>query len=239
MYNVNYQKIQDPPGRIFAIGDIHGRYSELKVLLDHIILKENFDPENDLFIFLGDYVDRGPKSKSVIQELINLRQDFLLDSKDCVIFLKGNHEGMLMDFLGIPGGMEGDYCIINGGEECFKSYGLGRLVGTERGTYRSIMHLDSPRSMRAKFPKEHIEFLESLVDLVETASYIFVHAGLRPKILIEHQELDDLLWIRDDFLLFDLDFGKTVIHGHTPARNIYYKEIPDRCYYNTYEHYRS
>ena len=103
--------------RVFAFGDIHGCYAELKTLVD--TLKRDHDAgAQDQFIFIGDYIDRGPCSKDVIDFLIRFRAEY-----PKTVFLRGNHEDMLLDFLGL-GGTSGEVYLANGGVDFFKSYGI-------------------------------------------------------------------------------------------------------------------
>ena len=174
-----------PAGKIFAIGDIHGCLDKLKPLLGMIQL----DWEKDLMVFLGDYVDRGPDSKGVIELLLDLKKEHA----DRLIFLKGNHEWMFTQFLK---GEDHDLFLPNGGRKTLESYSV------EEG--------------KIDIPQSHRDFLDHLDLYFETNDYIFVHAGLRPYISISEQSPEDLLWIRSHFLKSSYDWGKRVIFGHTP-----------------------
>jgi len=172
--------------RIFAIGDIHGCFEKLVILMDKI----DIDLEKDTLIFMGDYIDRGPASFEVVAYLNDLR-------KRCpkALFLKGNHEDMLGKYLSGP---DKDTYIINGGKNTLDSY----ISRSQPGD--SII------------PREHLDFFGSLLPYYETKDYIFIHAGLRENMPPSQQEEDDLLWIRHEFIQSDYDFGKRVIFGHTP-----------------------
>nr|HDM99729.1 serine/threonine protein phosphatase [Deltaproteobacteria bacterium] len=172
-------------GRIFAVGDIHGCVDKLRTLLGMIKL----DWDRDLMVFLGDYVDRGPDSRGVIELLLDLKKRHA----DRLIFLKGNHEWMFMQFLK---GEDHDFFLQNGGIETLESYSL------EKG--------------KTDMPQSHLDFLDNLDLYFETQDYIFVHAGLRSNIPISEQSQEDLLWIRSPFLKSSYDWGKRVIFGHTP-----------------------
>jgi serine/threonine protein phosphatase 1 len=173
--------------KIFAIGDIHGSFDQLKELMQKIPI----DFVDDTLVFIGDYIDRGPDSVEVI--------DYLLDLKHRhpgIIFLKGNHEDMLEKFLD---GTDRFTYLLNGGQETLDSY------------------LRAFKSAGAfPIPSDHMAFFKSLRLYYETEAYIFVHAGLRPKVPLASQETEDLLWIRDKFIYSRYHFGKTVIFGHTP-----------------------
>ena len=173
--------------KIFAIGDIHGCYDQLVALMKKIPI----DFTRDTLVFMGDYIDRGPKSVEVVDFLINLKKRV-----PGIIFLKGNHEDMLEKYLN---GTDRFTYLLNGGQQTLDSY-LNR----------------SGHTGNHPIPPEHMEFYKSLKLTYETEDYIFVHAGLRPKVPIEDQESEDMLWIRDKFLHSRYDFGKPVVFGHTP-----------------------
>jgi serine/threonine protein phosphatase 1 len=173
--------------RIFAIGDIHGCYEQLMALMSKIPI----DFARDTLVFMGDYIDRGPQSAEVVDYLVKLKKRM-----PGVVFLKGNHEDMLEKYLD---GTDRFTYLLNGGQQTLDSY---------------LNKQDKPDSH--PIPPEHLEFFKSLRLFYETEDYIFVHAGLRPRIALDSQETDDLLWIRDKFLYTRFDFGKPVIFGHTP-----------------------
>ncbi|OQX01434.1 MAG: metallophosphatase [Desulfobacteraceae bacterium IS3] len=173
-------------GNIFAIGDIHGSADKLIALMD----KLDIDFENDTLVFVGDYIDRGPASFEVVEYLLNLK-------KRCrnTVFLKGNHEDMFLNYLEGPDKLT---YMMNGGKDTLESY------------------LKKSSENSELIPQQHIDFFKSLSLFHETEDYIFVHAGLRANIPMEKQEPDDLLWIRNEFIDSNYDFGKMVIFGHTP-----------------------
>jgi len=173
--------------KIFAIGDIHGCYDQLLVLMKKIPI----DFKRDTLVFMGDYIDRGSQSVEVIDYLIKLKKRL-----PGIIFLKGNHEDMLEKYLA---GTDRFTYLLNGGQKTLDSY-LIKSAGTGVNP----------------IPPEHREFFKSLRLIYETENYIFVHAGLRPKVSLESQTTEDLLWIRDKFLYTRYDFGKPVVFGHTP-----------------------
>ncbi len=170
----------------YIIGDIHGYLNKLISLVSAI--KSSLQQE-DVFIFLGDYIDRGPYSFEVIEYLLNFRKNHR-----CV-FLKGNHEDMMMKFLE---GKIHDLYLINGGGATIKSY--------------------IRNSGEFTLSAAHKKFFNSLQLYFEGDNFITVHAGLNPMIdNIENQKQDDLLWIREDFYLAEKRWKKTVIFGHTPV----------------------
>lgn len=170
-----------------AIGDIHGCLNELQQLISD--LSEYQNDSNITWVFLGDYVDRGPNVKGVV----NFLMDF--NTKNNCIFLKGNHEDMMLDPY------ETYTWRKNGGYETLQSYGLN---------YQDVPEHDP------KF-KEHINnFYRPLITSYQTDKYFFCHAGVHPHYDLDEQLLSDLMWIRQSFLWSDKDFGKIVVHGHTP-----------------------
>lgn len=171
---------------IYAIGDIHGCFDKLQKLFELIPVAVN-----DEIVFLGDYIDRGPDSKKVIDFILNLKSK----RENKVVCLKGNHEKMFLDFLE---GKNEDIFFANGGMATVKSY-------SENGSFR--------------VPTEHLDFFKSLKLYHETEDYIFVHAGLVPNKALSEQSEDDLLWIRGDFIFSNLKIGKKVIFGHTPSKS--------------------
>jgi serine/threonine protein phosphatase 1 len=143
--------------------------------------------EQDQVVFLGDYVDRGPESAGVIDYLIDFRRTF-----PATIFLRGNHEQM---FAGYLAGQDPSVFLLNGGLKTLASY-------HNRGKW--------------PIPQAHRDFLDSLVNYYQTGDFIFVHAGLRPGLTLAEQDEMDLLWIRQEFINSDFDWGKPVVFGHTP-----------------------
>ena len=181
--------------KLFAVGDIHGRLDKLKQLMGKIEAR----PESDTLIFLGDYIDRGPDSKGVVDYILELKKGFRN-----LYCLMGNHEKMLLDYLQLRRHNRELY-LLNGGIETLKSYGLST---------------DGPLSA-ADLPEKHLSFFRSLLYYYETEDYIFVHAGLRPGRSLAMQDIDDLIWIREDFFHTPCEFEKTVVFGHTPFGHPY------------------
>ena len=158
-------------------------------------------------IYLGDYVDRGPASKSVI--------DLVLDAAPPgfeVVALKGNHEEMMLRFLE-------DIAVartwmMNGGDATLGSYGVAPpsiFAGTP-------IHRHAQAQFRTQLPLRHKEFLAGLAETHVAGDYLFVHAGVRPGVALAQQRSEDLLWIRDEFLGSKANFGKVVVHGHSIER---------------------
>ena len=191
--------------RIYAIGDIHGRADLLDTTLDFIDADLARDPApQSIEIFLGDYIDRGPASRQVLDQLLERRH-----SRQTV-FLKGNHETYLTGFLTDPSILKEWQQL--GGLETLMSYGIAPTMNADRaGQARLAAELD-----RA-LPKAHRRFLDDLSLSFTCGDFFFVHAGIRPGVALEKQREEDLLWIRGDFLHCEDDFGKIIIHGHTPT----------------------
>jgi len=177
--------------RILAIGDIHGCYLKLVSLMKQL----KINPKKDLLIFIGDYIDRGNQSKEVVDYLVDLKTQM-----PSTVFLLGNHEHMLLEYLR---GENINPFLYNGGQKTLDSY-------FEKGRFGP--HQD-PTMV---FPTDHLRFFNSLVPYYELNDYIFVHAGLKEGVPMEQQDLSDLLWIREEFYFSKFSFGKTIIFGHTP-----------------------
>lgn len=201
--------LEVPKRNLYAIGDIHGCHEELLALMEKLV-KDGLS-RDDHVVFLGDYIDRGPDSKKVIDILIEFSQTI-----NCT-FLRGNHEGMFLDFLGYQG-YEGEYFLTNGGAKTLKDYGLGAIV--DLPLHFKVMREQIRKNKADLFPKEHIEFLLATEYGVQTDKYIFIHAGLRNSIALDRQDTYDLLWMRQPFLGSKHPFKKWVIHGHTPVDKV-------------------
>ncbi|WP_420135865.1 metallophosphoesterase family protein, partial [Rhodopseudomonas sp.] len=191
--------------RIYAVGDVHGRAD---------LLARNFEAiDADLVerpiarsieVYLGDYVDRGPNARGVLDLLIERR------GKREAVCLKGNHEAFMLDVLAEPRKL-GDWRLF-GGLPTLLSYGLRPSVNP--GPDEQV---DLVKSLTQSMPDGHLAFLRSLQSSFSFGDYYFVHAGVRPGVALDAQRDEDLLWIRDEFLNSTADFGKYVVHGHTPV----------------------
>jgi serine/threonine protein phosphatase 1 len=130
-----FREIDELPGRLYVVGDIHGCADELKIMLVHLESHESLS-DDDLIVFIGDYIDRGPKSKQVIDELIAFHS-----RHPQAIFLRGNHEDMLLDFLGYEGTLGHSY-LVNGGQATTQSYGcLPAPTREQLGAAMTASHL--------------------------------------------------------------------------------------------------
>ncbi len=191
--------------RIYVIGDIHGRSDLLDRMVEHISRDLDASPTSDcMTVTLGDYVDRGPDSRGVLDRLV--RNPFPTD----FVALKGNHETLLEMFLDDP--TVAEHWRRLGGVETLHSYGVrvGNLM-------MGANYEQAARALEAAVPDEHFKFLASLKTSIITGKHFLCHAGVRPGIPLERQSVEDLLWIRDEFLNSTADFGRIVVHGHTPS----------------------
>ncbi|WP_448035152.1 metallophosphoesterase family protein [Bradyrhizobium liaoningense] len=177
----------------FAIGDIHGCSGKLQALIT--LCDTIRDGRNARFILLGDYIDRGPESQDVLDLL--MRQD--TDPSRHFIFLRGNHEEML---IRVADKDRSDRDLMtwwgNGGEQTLESYGV-----------------NDPSDV----PPEHLDWMRSLPLQTSDQHRLFVHAGIRPGVAMLDQPEQDLLWIREPFLSSNENHGTLVVHGHTPTRS--------------------
>ncbi len=183
-------------GRVYVVGDIHGCAGELETLLGALPLERG-----DTLAFVGDYIDRGPAVREVVDLLLEVRAREGLTT----IFLRGNHEDMCLDWLG-RGGRWGESWPMNGAAATLRSYGVPLEVdGLLAGEW---------------FPESHLAFLESLRFSAVVGRFLLVHAGVRPGRTLDEQEPEDLLWIREEFILSAHDLPHTVVFGHTPRRDV-------------------
>ncbi len=160
--------------------------------------------QTNVLVFIGDYVDRGHDSKAVVEQLVNLPSDFV------VHFLRGNHDQALLDFLTDPSSFPSwkDY----GAEETLASYGVPPPASEDEAALRQTRD-----RLQAALPANHRSFFETLKLSETIGDYFFAHAGVRPGTPLDRQEERDLMWIRDEFLNSRDEFGKIVVHGHTPT----------------------
>jgi serine/threonine protein phosphatase 1 len=183
-------------GRFFIVGDIHACPQELEDLLTALALWRD-----DHLVFLGDYVDRGPGAREVVDLLLGLQADEVCS----LTFLKGNHEDMFLDFLGYNGHY-GDAFFANGGAATLKSYGLPQTMPERERVF--------------SFPDSHLQFFLDLELWHEAHETLCVHAGVNPLVPLAQQDEEDLLWIRQEFIAAPHSLPYTVIFGHTPHREV-------------------
>ncbi len=204
--------------RVYAIGDIHGCLNEFKSLLNLIEQDLNTHPVPEYkIVTLGDYVDRGPDSRGVLDHLILLQKTLPL------ICLRGNHDQRMLEFMDIPDEVGASF-LTYGGRELLQSYGV------EVTSAKSLKMMS--QQLKAQVSSSHIKFLDSLELTHQEGDYFFVHAGVKPGIALDKQTPDDLLWIREEFLTHQSPFEKVIVHGHTPRDEVDIQ--PNRINLDTY-----
>lgn len=192
--------------RILAVGDIHGMYGKLITLMGNV----QFNPEEDLLIFLGDYIDRGPQSLECVDYVMNLQQQY----PELVICLKGNHEAMCSNYYKYEGhkcsfmseGNDLQMVLIwldNGGKDTFRQF-------------KKLKKLELQKRLR---------WMRMLPNYFQVDNYFFCHAGVEPYIPLDKQREEDLLWIRRWFITrYNRD--ETIVVGHTPVQRLDYLSVP-------------
>ena len=202
-----------PPGTVvWAIGDIHGRLDLLVPLLDAIT--SEFDEsraERKMVIVLGDYIDRGPDSRGVVQLLASLPKSAGIEWR----FLMGNHEKAMLDFLD-DATLGARWCEY-GGDRALQSYG----VRAPELAHRPEAWSRAAADLRHKLSSDETTFLSTLELSVTVGDYFFSHAGARPGVPLNRQSNKDLMWIRQLFLESETEFECVVVHGHTPTAKVH------------------
>jgi len=199
--------------QVFAIGDVHGCKSLLEKIHNKILKKSEKVEGNKILIYLGDYVDRGYQVKETINTIINFKpKDF-----KC-IFIRGNHEQMLLDF--VNGKSESlTVWLYNGGAETLKSY-CGREISDDL-LNSSAKKLQIREKFIKALPKKHLHFFNGLQFSYTWKDYFFVHAGIDPSRPLSKQRKIDMIWTRTPkFLASNQPFEKIIVHGHTPSKNV-------------------
>jgi serine/threonine protein phosphatase 1 len=206
MPGIAYPEARGPEGTLlYAIGDVHGRLdllAEMHAQIAADIMRVR--PADWRIVHLGDYVDRGPDSRGVIEFL--LRQT-AMDGRN--ISLAGNHDIGFLDFLAEP--QPDGLFALYGGVQTAQSYGveldLADMVGFG----------ESCGALAAAVPRSHVDFLRGLGRCASFGDFFFCHAGIRPGVALDAQDPLDLIWIRGDFHRHQELFPKVVVHGHTPV----------------------
>jgi serine/threonine protein phosphatase 1 len=170
----------------YAVGDIHGSYTKMKNLLSHC--RDHCGQKVSRIVFLGDYVDRGRRSRDVVSHLIKMQAE----APEQIVCLRGNHEEMLLDAART--GDERQW-RGNGADATLASYGAGTA---------------------AELPPDHLKWFAALPLSISDEKRFFVHAGIRPGVPLKKQAKDDMLWIREQFLDDPRPHGQYIVHGHTP-----------------------
>lgn len=199
----------DKGERIYAIGDIHGRYDLLKEMLGLIRAHhEAREPVSSLHIvLLGDLIDRGPDSARVLQWIYNVQQ-----RSPGMIVLSGNHEDLMVRSL------NGDAATFRvwmrtGGDATLRSFGI-------EPPERDVDPRLAIKQLRAEVPRNLLSWVSKLPLTARSGDYLFCHAGIRPGVALSNQKRADLLWIRDEFLGDADDHGVVVVHGHSIAEEV-------------------
>lgn len=202
-----------PPGvRLYGVGDIHGHDELLSEMLRTIELDIGSDrAARNVVVFLGDIIDRGPASAAAMERLRTLN-----NASFEPVFLTGNHEEVLGRILDGEDDLVRDWLRF-GGAECAASYGLDPSV------LRGLGDRQAGEAIRDAIPESHRAFLRSFADSFSAGDYLFVHAGIRPGVPIEHQAVADLRWIRAPFLNYRHRHSKVVVHGHSIAKEIEFR----------------
>lgn len=204
--------------RVYAVGDVHGRADLLGAMLAAIDRDVAQAPVAERrIVMLGDYTDRGPASREVIDLLVARSAD------PGFVCLRGNHDDWLETFLTHPEAV-GDNFLRWGGLETLASYG----IDLGRAPWR---HQELSRELNRLLPAAHRRFLAQLRDRHVEGDYLFVHAGVRPGVPLDEQSRHDLIWIRDAFHHHRGSFSKVVVHGHTPNDQI--EVLPNRINVDT------
>ncbi len=191
--------------RVYAIGDIHGRADLLAELHGRIRADAAAHPAaRRAIVYLGDYVDRGPDSRGVVETILEAP----LEGFDAVR-LRGNHEDLMLEFLDDVAGAVNWF--FNGGLATLASYDVEPRTGA--GASRPAHELQ--QEFRRALPARHLEFFRELAVSHREGDYLFVHAGIRPGVALDGQDPHDLIWIRDAFLASRADHGFVVVHGHS------------------------
>ena len=172
--------------RVYAIGDIHGSLRALCRLVAEC--ERDADGRLMRFVFIGDYIDRGPDSRGVVDYVMNL------ESRTAAICLMGNHEELALSAID---NFNTENWIFNGGDMTLRSYAASNV---------------------RELPAAHVAWLRSLRLAFDDGLRFFVHAGINPARPLEQQDKQDLVWIREPFLSVQQDYGRLIVHGHTPTR---------------------
>jgi len=175
--------------RTYALSDIHGCLTKL----DALVARCRADGgDSAQFVFLGDYIDRGPDSRGVLEFVIDLQRRM----PDDITCLTGNHEDLALNAIDDPSEID-QWVTYNGGDKALRSY--------------DVTH-------PSELPADHVAWLRALATHHDDGLRFFVHAGIDPAQPLDRQQRHDMLWMREPFLSDPRDFGRFIVHGHTPVR---------------------
>lgn len=196
--------------RTYAIGDIHGCADLLTQLLEMICADARIrGPAHNRIVYLGDYIDRGPDSRKVIElARTSSPEEF------ATVYLRGNHEALMLDFLVAP--HENSAWIHNGGDATLQSFGVA--APSEFAHEEKLA--EAARALSEALLPQELEFLRALQPSFRLGDYFFAHAGIDPQLPLDEQSTQDLIWIRRPFLESKADFGAVVVHGHSVRRDV-------------------
>lgn len=191
----------------FVVGDVHGCFHTLVKLINQLPMESG-----DKLIFVGDYIDRGPHSKQVV--------DFVkeLTESGQAIALMGNHEKMCVDSYN-GSGYSTQTWVCNGGEATIESY--DERTDEEKKRPSKVLDEEAYHAWRSNLPrvsKEHVEWMANLPLSYEIDDFFICHAGIDPEVPLDRQFEDDLLWIRGEFINYNKCLQKRVVFGHTPFK---------------------
>jgi len=206
-YQLNFKL--EPGHRVYAIGDIHG-YAKLLDKIHQEIAMDMLDAGDAQIhiVYMGDYVDRGPDSKGVIDRLIERKN---MPDNVQRTFLLGNHEQGMIDFIEDYRGSNGGIWLDWGGIETLASYGITFQGGVPLPAEKEASSIE----LRQTIPREHMDFLKTCVCAVEIDDFFFAHAGVNPHQPLNRQTIEDLYFIREPFLSWPEPLSHMVVHGHT------------------------
>ena len=202
--------------RVYAIGDIHGFPDVLQRMHDAIDADIAARPvEEATVVYLGDYIDRGPDSKGVIDLLIARKNDV---SSVNHVFLKGNHEGALLEYLEAPQSARQDW-LVWGGVQAMESYDYP--ASQKYPDNESLINNADKiaTEFAAYIPDRHMDFYNALELYHVAGDFLFVHAGIQPSVPLERQSAQDLIFTREPFLSYEEFHDYYVVHGHTIVKD--------------------
>lgn len=217
---------------LFAIGDIHGHADELMAL--HTIVRSEIDNQTEFqhsIVYLGDYIDRGPDSKRVLEILCTG-----IERKVDEVFLVGNHDQFLIELIDFDPSL--DRCFIN---NWYDNGGVATMRSLEVAGYGRLLESNNLEELHARtilaLGSALVAFLKNLKPIHKIGNYLFVHAGIDPSVDLDDQEFADLLLIREPFLSGSKSWRHPfcVVHGHSismPSVHSHRISVDAGCYQN-------